>query len=70
VFPYNPHDGEFWNYTKGKGFPLEKDKEGWVENQFWDFCSGLTNTYALIVEAFAEIRESRELEEELCKALN
>ncbi|WP_320017583.1 TdeIII family type II restriction endonuclease, partial [Labilibaculum manganireducens] len=57
VFPYNPHNGDFWDKTIGKGLPLERDNEAWVENQFWNFCSGLTDTYELIVEAFTELRE-------------
>ena len=57
VFPYNPYTSDFWNNTKGRGFPLEKDLEGWVENQFWDFCSGINGTYALITESFSELSE-------------
>lgn len=70
VFPYNPHSGDFWDHTMGKGKPLEKDNEGWVENQFWDFCTGLENTYGLIVESFNELRESKELETDLDKMLS
>jgi hypothetical protein len=65
VFPYNPHAGVFWDKTMGKGEPLERDNEGWVENQFWNFCSGLDNTYEIIVESFTELRESKELEKDL-----
>lgn len=65
VFPYNPHEGDFWAKTIGRGEPLEKDTEAWVENQFWDFCSGMENTYALIVDAFNELRETKELESSL-----
>ena len=49
----------------GKGKLLEKDNEGWVENQFWNFCSGLEDTYGIIVESFTELRESKELEADL-----
>lgn len=69
VFPYNPHDELFWNKTMGKGKPLEPDNEGWVENQFWNFCSGLDDTYGLIVESFTELRESQELEEDINRML-
>lgn len=62
VFPYNPYKNDFWQKVIGKGFPLEKDNEAWVENQFWNFCSGLPNTYELIQEAFNDLRESKELE--------
>ena len=67
VFPYNPYKEVFWNKTMGKGKPLERDNEGWVENQFWNFCSGLQDTYSLIVESFTELRESKELEDDLIK---
>ena len=62
VFPYNPHEGDFWENTMGNGNPLERNMEAWVENEFWDFCSGLEDTYGIIVNAFNELRESGELE--------
>jgi len=63
VFPYNPDmPNDFWKNTINKGFPLEKNKEGWVGNEFWDFCSGLTETYELIESAFLDIRNSKKLE--------
>jgi hypothetical protein len=65
VFPYNPHDGDFWNKIMGKGKPLERNEEAWVENEFWDFCSGLKGTYSIIREAFIELESSKELEKEL-----
>lgn len=70
VFPYNPHDGDFWDKTIGKGQPLERDNEGWVGNQFWDFCSGMQGTYEIITESFNELRESRELENDLNRILS
>ncbi|MCD8438548.1 TdeIII family type II restriction endonuclease [Tenacibaculum finnmarkense] len=70
VFPYNPHNEVFWSKTMGKGKPLEADNEGWVENQFWNFCTGLEDTYGLIVESFTELRQSKELEVDLNKILN
>lgn len=71
VFPYNPNPGKsFWEGVIGKGKPLEKDNEGWVEGQFWDFCSGVENTYQIITDAFTKIRESGELEESFNKLLN
>ena len=47
----------------GGGWPLEPDNEGWVENQFWDFCSGRENTYQIIHNAFTSISETGDLEE-------
>lgn len=65
VFPYNPYNEDFWKKTVGNGWPLEPGTEGWVENEFWDFCSGLENTFEIITQAFNEIAESKELEEKL-----
>lgn len=70
VFPYNPYEGfDFWDKVIGKGKPLERDNEAWVSNQFWDFCSGLTGTYEIIVESFTELKDSGELEDALGKLL-
>lgn len=70
VFPYNPNAPEtFWDGAMNKGKPLEADNEGWVEDQFWDFCSGYIGTYELITECFTEIRDSKELEKVLDKLL-
>ncbi len=64
VFPYNPYGEEdFWSRTIGRGWPMEANNEGWVENQFWDFCSGIENTYQIIHEAFISISETGDLEE-------
>lgn len=65
VFPYNPHKGNFWDKTIGKGKPLEADNEALVEDQFWDFCSGHIGTYSIIKDAFIELEKSKELESEL-----
>lgn len=63
VFPYNPDpEKSFWEGVMGKGKPLEANNEAWVEDQFWDFCSGYKGTYKIITESFSEIRESRTLE--------
>jgi hypothetical protein len=64
VFPYNPygHD-DFWVRTIGRGWPLEPNNESWVEDQFWNFCSGIENTYEIIHESFISISESGDLEQ-------
>lgn len=64
VFPYNPYGKvDFWSKTIGRGKPLEPFNEAWVENEFWDFCSGVENTYEIIYNSFIDISESGELEE-------
>jgi len=70
VFPYNPYKGNFWDKIIGKGRPLAQHTEAWVEGEFWDFCSGVEHTYALIKEGFNELRESGELEESLRQLLD
>ncbi len=67
VFPYNPYKVDFWTKTIGKKQPLEKDNEAWVENQFWNFCSGLPNTFEIIIESFKELQQSKELEQDFEK---
>lgn len=64
VFPYNPYEpADFWQKTVGRGWPLEAGTEGWVQDDFWGFCSGLDNTYTIIYDAFKDIAESGELEQ-------
>lgn len=70
VFPYNPHVGDFWEKTMGKGKPLVKKTEAWVEGEFWNFCSGVDNTYDIILEVFNELRESGEIEVNLRNLLD
>lgn len=66
VFPYNPSiDMSFWEGVIGRGKPLEPFNEAWVEDEFWDFCSGHDGTYKIITEAFNEIRKNGELKEVL-----
>ncbi|EEZ95934.1 TdeIII family type II restriction endonuclease [Legionella longbeachae] len=63
VFPYNPNpDMSFWDGAIGKGKPLEADTEVWVEDQFWDFCSGYLGTFAIIMDSFKELRDHKILE--------
>lgn len=71
VFPYNPTpEKSFWKGVIGGGKPLEPSEEAWVEDEFWDFCSGYKGTYSIIKEAFHEIRESGELKEVLDELLS
>jgi len=67
VFPYNPYPGDFYKYCKAGAKPLEKGEETWVENEFWDFLSGLQNTFGLIKESFMELCDEKTVEKELNK---
>lgn len=63
VFPYNPHEPQiFWAATKGNGRPLEPTTEGYVGNQFWNFCSGRRDTMDLIYEVFSDLSRSKILQ--------
>jgi len=57
-------------WSKNKGKPLDSRYEALVGNQFWDFCSGVENTYEIIVKSFEEISSSGELSETIEKLLS
>ncbi len=41
VFPYNPyHPRNFCENTIGHAKPLEAINEAWVQDDFWDLCTG------------------------------
>lgn len=65
VFPYDPHNGNFWNKTINRGKPLDPVYEAQVENEFWDFCSGQEGTIEKIFAVFGEVAESGELSQTL-----
>lgn len=70
VFPYNPHNGDFWLHAINRGRPLDPLSEAQVADDFWDFCSGDTNTTSAIFNSFKEIHESGELSQTLDKLLS
>ena len=55
AFPFNPYRGDWWDHNGSRAYPLEKGKDAWVENEFWDFCSGQKNTWGDIYEIFVEL---------------
>jgi hypothetical protein len=57
VFPYNPHDRCFWDATPRGGLPLERGQEGWVADDFWDFCTGNKESTSCLFEGFKKIGE-------------
>lgn len=61
VFPYNPYEGDFFAATKKNARPLIAHEEAWVENEFWDFCSGVEGTFQLIETCLQEIQASGQL---------
>ena len=57
AFPFNPYKGDWWDHNGSRAYPLEKGKDAWVENEFWDFCSGQENTWQEILKVFDELAE-------------
>ena len=56
AFPFNPYSSDWWKNQGSRVYPLTKDEgTAWVENEFWDFCSGHTNTWKKILEIFDEL---------------
>ena len=55
VFPVNPYKVDWWKRQGEKAYPLEKGKDAWVQDEFWDFCSGKTDTWAEIIEILDEL---------------
>lgn len=58
AFPFNPYpDKSWWEANGSRIYPLEQGKDAWVENEFWNFCSGEDNTWDNIVQLFIELGE-------------
>lgn len=57
AYPYNPYSNDFWNHVPHKGGSLEPGVDAVVEDQFWDFLSGLDNSYKLITSILKELNE-------------
>jgi hypothetical protein len=56
AIPFNPFDKNWYKYQKSKiSPPLDQDEDIWVEDEFWDFCSGKTNTWNSIEQIFIEL---------------
>jgi len=55
AFPFNPYQDDWWNHQGQRAYPLEKGKDAWVEDEFWDFCSGHPNTWAEILQIFEQL---------------
>lgn len=55
VFPLNLYKVDWWKRQGSKAYPLEKSKDAWVQDEFWDFCSGKSNTWNEILEILDEL---------------
>ena len=55
AYPYNPFPTDFWSHTPHTKGIMEHHVDAVLENEFWDFLSGMTNTYQHITEIFEEL---------------
>ncbi|AUT02680.1 restriction endonuclease [Nostoc sp. CENA543] len=57
AIPFNPFTQPWYEHQKSmlSSSPLDIDKDIWVENEFWDFCSGKENTFQKLKELFVEL---------------
>jgi len=57
AYPYNPYSNDFWGHSPHNQGVLEPRVDAVVENGFWDFISGLKNTYKQIASIFVELND-------------
>ncbi|MBN3952145.1 MAG: TdeIII family type II restriction endonuclease [Nostoc sp. NMS7] len=57
VIPFNPFKKSWYEHQKSKlsSCPLDIAQDIWVENEFWDFCSGTENTFEQLKALFVEL---------------
>lgn len=55
AYPYNPYRTNFWNRAPHNKGVLQPSVDALLENEFWDFLSGLTGTYQMITEILSEL---------------
>jgi len=57
AFPFNPYKKDWWERNGGRAYPLVKNIDALVENEFWDFLSGKQNTFETIQALFKELAD-------------
>ncbi|OGI26662.1 MAG: hypothetical protein A2359_00840 [Candidatus Moranbacteria bacterium RIFOXYB1_FULL_43_19] len=57
AYPYNPHPNDFWAYSPHNIGILECGIDAVVEKQFWDFLSGFSNTFEILMKIFKELND-------------
>jgi Type II restriction endonuclease, TdeIII len=58
AFTFNPYKQDYYEKQKTKiGTNLDRDFDIFVENEFWDFCSGYSNTSDTFCSLFEELRK-------------
>ncbi|MBD2596819.1 TdeIII family type II restriction endonuclease [Nostoc spongiaeforme FACHB-130] len=65
AIPFNPFTKPWYEQQKSMLFnsPLDMNKDIWVENEFWNFCSGKENTFEQLKELFVELGQENFAEE-------
>lgn len=55
AFPFNPYKKDWWDKNGGRAYPMVKNMDGFVGNEFWDKLSGEKNTLESILGLFKEL---------------
>ena len=65
AIPFNPFTKSWYEHQKSKliNCSLDVNKDIWVENEFWDFCSGTENTFEQLQALFVELGNENFAEE-------
>lgn len=56
AYPYNPYRTDFWTHAPHSQAVLEPRVDALVENEFWDFISGIKDTYQYILGILSELK--------------
>ena len=57
AFTFNPHKKDWYEKSRSKiATNLDAEMDIFVENEFWDFCSGYTETSKIFTEFFQELK--------------
>lgn len=57
AYPYNPYSSDFWTHSPHNRGILQPKIDAVVENEFWDFLSGINYTYQQISAIFMELNK-------------
>ena len=65
AIPFNPFKKSWYEKQKSmlSSSPLDITQDIWVENEFWDFCSGKENTFEELQSLFVELGQENFAEE-------
>ncbi|MDC0832677.1 TdeIII family type II restriction endonuclease [Geitlerinema sp. CS-897] len=63
AFPFNPYEKDWWEQQGKRVSPLTP-AEAWVEDKFWDFCSGEEGTWQQIENIFIELGQEENFSRE------